>query len=80
MPVFEYRCTDCGADHEAIVLPPEPAPTTCPGCGGGLRRRWSRVGVQLVGWGFARNDALVADDGHRKDYKTLRDKAAELFD
>ena len=80
MPVFEYRCRACEVTHEVIVLAGEVAPTTCPGCGGELRRRWSRVGTQLVGWGFARNDALVSEDRPRKPFKTIRDKAAELFD
>ena len=80
MPVFEYRCTACAAEVEEIVLSGESAPTTCPECGGTLQRRWSRVGVQLVGWGFARNDAMIADDGKRKSFRQIRDKAAELFD
>jgi putative FmdB family regulatory protein len=80
VPVFEYRCRACAATHEAIVLPGESAPGTCPDCGGELRRRWSRVGTQLVGWGFARNDALVADDGNRRPFKAVRDKVSELFD
>jgi putative FmdB family regulatory protein len=80
MPIFEFRCTACGAEHEVIVLPPEQAPERCPDCGGELRRRWSRVGVQLVGWGFSKNDALVSEDRPRRDFKQLRDKASELFD
>ena len=80
MPVFEYRCTACAAELEQIVLSGETAPTACPECGGALQRRWSRVGVQLVGWGFARNDAMIADDGMRKPFRQVRDKAAELFD
>lgn len=80
MPVFEYRCEACGAEHEVIVLPQEAAPDACPACGGALRRRWSRVGVQLVGWGFSRTDSLVADSPRRQDFKKVRDKAAELFD
>jgi len=80
MPVFEYRCLECRADLEVIVLAGERAPESCSDCGGGLRRRWSRVGAQLVGWGFARNDALIAEDRPRKPFRTIRDKAAELFD
>ena len=80
MPVFEYRCGSCAAELEAIVLPGEEAPEACPDCGGVLARRWSRVGIQLVGWGFSRNDAMLQDDGRRKSFKQVRDKAAELFD
>ena len=80
MPIFEYRCATCGNESEVIVLPGEPAPERCSGCGGELRRRWSRVATQLVGWGFSRTDALVPDRPGRRRYQEIRDKAAELFD
>lgn len=80
VPIYDYRCEGCGADHEVIVLPPETPPTACPDCGSALTRRYGRVGVQLVGWGFARNDALVPEGRSRKDFRAIRDKAAELFD
>lgn len=80
MPVFEYRCAGCEAVHEAIVLPGETAPDACPACGGELRRLWSRVGVQFVGWGFSKTDSLIPDDRPRSDFKKVREKAAELFD
>ena len=80
MPIFEYVCTACGRSLEVIVLPREKAPTSCAECGARLRKRWSRVGVSFHGWGFARNDALLPDDGKRKPFKQIRDKAAELFD
>jgi putative FmdB family regulatory protein len=80
MPVFEYRCSGCAAETEVIVLPGEEAPTACVECGKPLERRWSRVGVQLVGWGFARNDSMLPSDGKRRPFKQIRDKAAELFD
>lgn len=80
MPVFEYRCTACGSELEAIVLPSEDEPSACPGCGGALSRRWSRLGVRLQGWGFARTDALLPDSRRRKPFKQIQDKASELFD
>ena len=80
MPIFEYACASCASVHEVIVLPPETPPDRCPDCGGELRRRWSRIGVQLIGWGFAANDKLLGEDRPRKPFKQIRDKAAELFD
>ncbi len=80
VPVYEYRCAACATELEAIVLPGEDAPTACAECGGELNRRWSRVGVQLVGWGFSRNDAMLPDSPGRKSFKQIKDKAAELFD
>ncbi len=80
MPIFEYRCTGCEKTLEVIVLQGEKAPEACPDCGKPLKRRWSRVGVRLVGWGFARNDALLPSDGKRRPFKEVRDKASELFD
>lgn len=80
MPVFEYRCQGCGDELEVIVLPSEQPPAACPECGGALRRRWSRVGVQLVGWGFSKTDALVPERKGRSDFRKVRDKASELFD
>jgi putative FmdB family regulatory protein len=80
VPIYEYRCTSCEASTEVIVLPGESPPSACSSCGGELRRRWSRLGVRLEGWGFARNDALLPDDGRRKPFRKIRDKASELFD
>ena len=80
VPVFDYCCSDCGMTHEVIVLAGEEPPSSCPACSGPLQRRWSRVGVQLVGWGFARNDAMLSDSKPRRPFRTIRDKASELFD
>lgn len=80
VPVFEYRCDECSEVLEVIVLAGERPPEACPACRGTIRRLWSRIGTQLVGWGFARNDALIPDDRPRQPFRTIRDKASELFD
>jgi len=81
MPVYEFRCQDCGIDLE-VVRPmgrTEP-PGACPSCGGPrMRRRWSRVGVRFEGWGFSRTDALLPEDRRaRRDYRELKRKADEI--
>lgn len=32
MPLFEYRCSACGADFEKLVFSSDSAPVTCPDC------------------------------------------------
>lgn len=55
-------------------------PGPCPRCGGELRRVWGRVGVRFSGWGFRSTDALVPDDGRRRDYRRLKEKSEEIVD
>lgn len=33
MPIYVYRCQDCGQRHEALVRDRRPEPTECPSCG-----------------------------------------------
>ena len=35
MPLYEYRCPDCGHEFEEIQKVSAPAITDCPSCGGG---------------------------------------------
>lgn len=35
MPLYEYRCPDCGHEFEEIQKVSAPAITECPSCGGG---------------------------------------------
>ena len=57
MPTYEYVCTDCGSDLEAVQSFSEPSLTECPTCGGKLRKRFGAVGVVFKGSGFYRNDS-----------------------
>lgn len=82
MPVYEYRCADCGASVDR-VLPHEQAdaPGPCPDCDAdALDRRFSRVAVKLEGWGFSRTDGMVPDRPGRGDFKTVRDRAERIAD
>ncbi len=33
MPIFEYRCQECGSRFEKLVRRAEDAPDVCPSCG-----------------------------------------------
>jgi putative FmdB family regulatory protein len=57
MPTYQYRCTECGDDLEAVQKFSDPALTTCPTCGGQLRKVFNAVGVVFKGSGFYRTDS-----------------------
>ena len=81
MPVYEYKCTACGAREEQIRGFSDPPPETCAVCGGALKRVWSgRVHVSLEGWGFSKTDSLVSGDKSGKDFKKLKERADKIRD
>ncbi|MCA1834275.1 MAG: FmdB family zinc ribbon protein [Actinomycetota bacterium] len=83
MPVFDFKCTACGRREEHVLLDGEKAPTKCRECGKPLKRAWggSRLVVNLEGWGFTRNDSLIAEGrGPRKDWKALKERAEQIRD
>ncbi|MGH8829247.1 MAG: FmdB family zinc ribbon protein [Jiangellaceae bacterium] len=57
MPTYQYACTDCGEPLEVVQSFTDDALTTCPNCGGRLRKVFSAVGVVVKGSGFYRNDS-----------------------
>jgi putative FmdB family regulatory protein len=81
MPVFDFKCTACGRRSEHVLLSGESPPEQCSECGGALKRAWSggRLVVNLEGWGFSRNDALIADR-RGKDWKALKERAERIRD
>jgi putative FmdB family regulatory protein len=80
VPVYEYRCRACGKELEEVQPMGSGPPGPCPRCGGGLRRRYGRVGVRFRGWGFSSTDSLLPEDRPRKDFRRLKDKAEEIAD
>lgn len=61
MPTYQYACTDCGHELEAVQSFSDDALTTCPECGGALRKLFGNVGVVFKGSGFYRNDSRKSD-------------------
>ena len=57
MPIYEYRCGECGQDHEALQKVSEPPLTVCPACGKpALKKQLSAAGFQLKGSGWYATD------------------------
>jgi putative FmdB family regulatory protein len=82
VPVYEYRCGDCGELTDRILRHEQADdPGPCPACDGTLARRFSRVAVRYEGWGFRSTDALVPDrPGGRNDWRAVRERAEKLSD
>ncbi|HEV7826685.1 MAG TPA: FmdB family zinc ribbon protein [Mycobacteriales bacterium] len=60
MPTYQYACTECGHDVEAVQSFTDDALTECPECKGRLRKVFSPVGVVFKGSGFYRTDSRAA--------------------
>jgi putative FmdB family regulatory protein len=57
LPTYQYRCTECGHDLEAVQKFSDAALTECPSCHGQLRKVYNAVGVVFKGSGFYRTDS-----------------------
>lgn len=57
MPIYEYRCTSCGHELEALQKISDAPLTACPSCkSDGLVKRVSAAGFQLKGSGWYATD------------------------
>ncbi len=57
MPTYEYECQSCHQRVEAVQRFSDPPLTTCPHCGGDLRKVFSAVGIVFKGSGFYKTDS-----------------------
>jgi putative FmdB family regulatory protein len=69
MPTYEYACTSCGEHQEVVQSFRDDALTTCPACGGPLRKVFGSIGVVFKGSGFYKNDSRPA----AKESKAAKD-------
>ena len=61
MPTYQYACTECGEQLEAVQSFSDPALTECPNCSGKLRKVFNSVGIVFKGSGFYRNDSRAGN-------------------
>ena len=66
MPTYQYACTACGEQLEAVQSFTDAALTECPACGGALRKVFSAVGVVFKGSGFYKNDSRKSTSADSK--------------
>jgi putative FmdB family regulatory protein len=74
VPTYQYACTECGHDLEAVQSFTDDALTECPVCHGRLRKVFGAVGIVFKGSGFYRNDSrdkkATGDTPAKVDAKT----------
>ena len=73
MPIYGYRCAECGEEHEALQKVSEPPLTVCPACGKpALQKQLSAAGFQLKGSGWYATDfkASAKKPAEKKTEKT----------
>lgn len=57
MPIYEYQCSACEHEHEALQKMSDPALTDCPACGKpALVKKVSAAGFRLSGSGWYETD------------------------
>ncbi|WP_231929677.1 FmdB family zinc ribbon protein [Micromonospora inositola] len=57
VPTYQYACTACGQQLEAVQSFSDEPLTECPACEGGLRKVFNSVGIVFKGSGFYRTDS-----------------------
>jgi putative FmdB family regulatory protein len=60
VPTYQYACTECGHQLEAVQSFSDEPLTVCPACEGRLRKVFTGVGIVFKGSGFYRNDSRNA--------------------
>jgi len=61
MPTYQYACTACGHEFEAIQSFSDDSLTQCPQCKGEIRKVYTAVGVVFKGSGFYKTDSVTTN-------------------
>ena len=57
MPIYEYRCSECGHQDEFLLKLSDPPLSVCPACGKStFQKQLSAAGFQLKGSGWYATD------------------------
>ena len=61
MPTYQYACTACDHEFEAVQSFSDASLTVCPECKGEIRKVYTAVGVVFKGSGFYKTDSVKKD-------------------
>lgn len=72
MPIYEYRCADCGHHFEVIQRVQDRPPRKCAECGGKVAKQHSRTAFVLKGggWyahGYSKSEGGTKSEGSKTD-------------
>ncbi|WP_405103195.1 FmdB family zinc ribbon protein [Micromonospora sp. NBC_01412] len=62
VPTYQYACTACGHQLEAVQSFSDEPLNECPACAGRLRKVFNSVGIVFKGSGFYRTDSRAGAD------------------
>lgn len=79
MPIYEYRCQDCGHEFERMQKFSDPPIALCPTCAGSVQKLISRSAFHLKGSGwyvtdYGRNGGQKDESSSEKSEKSVTEK------
>ena len=79
MPIYEYKCSECGAHVEKMQKVADAPLTVCEVCGGRLEKQWSLSGFQFKGAGwyvtdYSNKTKEAGAGGEKSDKSTTTEK------
>ncbi|MBX3281427.1 MAG: zinc ribbon domain-containing protein [Acidobacteria bacterium] len=77
MPIYEYKCKQCGRVYEKRQNVSDAPLTTCEKCHGELEKQWSLSGFQFKGAGWYVTDYA---GGSKKSGKSKSDESTSSSD
>ena len=80
MPTYQYRCTECGDQVEAVQKFTDDPLTVHDECGGRLRKVFSPVGIVFKGSGFYRTDSRKGSSASTSASSSASDSSSSAGD
>ncbi|HMT06372.1 MAG TPA: zinc ribbon domain-containing protein [Pyrinomonadaceae bacterium] len=75
MPIYEYKCQQCGLEIEVRQSVSDDPLTTCEKCHGQLEKQWSLSGFQFKGAGWYVTDYSSKGKSSKSDEKSTKSES-----
>jgi putative FmdB family regulatory protein len=77
MPIYEYKCLECGISLERMQKISDEPLSVCESCGGKLEKQWSLSGFQFKGAGWYVTDYAGKKADTATEKKTEKSSTTE---